>query len=204
MIKIHSCLALKHNQALFEDTFQYARDIPYKVVLNRSAVTVRGIVNDIKKRHEGSCTSKHYLLGKKLEKMGMGVHYTTFPFLWYEQPIELPTTIKKMAKKMPVQYHLCLEIDQSNERSLVDATWDNRLQKHGFHVNLCDNLNTPMVNAVMPSCEPIRHGSAEERQSYIQGLRNKQTLDFNYVKEFYSLLNVWLEGLRTSDDCDIN
>ncbi len=87
---------------------------------------------------------------------------------------------------MPIGYHLACRAYINGKWILVDATWDIPLSKAGFPVNESWDGISNTLNAVKP-LEGIVHRNAKKSDEE-KSLSNR----------FYSILNKWLEELRTS------
>ncbi len=162
--------------------FEWIRDMPFEVRKGE-----KGYLADITyilRERRGSCSPKHYLLGRIYEKMGLDVVYMIHPFLWQDQNIDFPNSLKKLSKRMPMCFHLNI----SANNLLFDATWDPPLARAGFIVN--EILS--MKNGVL-SCGESTIQLNKQKQASAQE-RNQAEDDVRW--EFYSQLNKWLNSLR--------
>lgn len=174
--------------------YKWVRDLPYEVELNRLECLDEGL-RYIKTKKRGSCSSKHYLLGSMYEKIGVPVTYLTYPFHWKDLEASYPDFIKRLAEKMPLQYHCAIKISLDGQSFFLDATWDPPLGKVGFPINQIGEVLVNTENGVIPSGECIDHHSVLERNKYMK----KITAGMKYTgveQGFYSAFNQWLEKVR--------
>ncbi len=164
--------------------FENIRDIPY-VLIPELIDPEKGPVG-ILIRKMGSCSPKHFLMGAMFQKLEIPIKYVTYPFNWNDQDIDYPAKIRKLADAMPIGYHLACRAYINGKWILVDATWDIPLSKAGFPVNESWDGISNTLNAVKP-LEGIVHRNAKKSDEE-KSLSNR----------FYSILNKWLEELRTS------
>jgi len=143
-------------------------------------------------RKRGGCSAKHYFLGSLCKGLDIKVTYLTYPFLWGDLKVAYPDYLRKLAEKMPTQYHLALEAEIKGRAVFVDATWDPKLAKASFPINKFGKAQ----NAVVPCAEPLRHQSITERERKIKELRSEIKTDFNVIQEFYVQLGQWLREVR--------
>lgn len=145
----------------------------------------------------GSCSQKHYFLGRIYENLGLSVEYLTYPFYWYELPVAYPNFLKKLAERVPLTYHLAIRICVKKGKFFLDATWDSSLEKAGFPIN---KIGSELINtkiAVVPSGECIVHANALEREKFIEGINTLRGGKMSQEEvRFYTALNVWLEHIR--------
>lgn len=174
--------------------FEHVRDIPYRLVptLYDPAVAAEGILL----ANAGSCTPKHFLLGRWLELLGYDVRYLTSVFDWNVPELAFPDGLRRLAERYPDEYHLCLEVDIDGQWRLVDATWDPRLRHLGFQVNDAWDGCSDTENAVIP-LETIVHATPGERDRYATGQRRARSdAEQAVVQRFTMQFNRWLDGAR--------
>lgn len=174
--------------------FERVRDIPYAVVLE-----IRNLSDgprEILKRNCGSCTPKHFLLGRMFELMGIDVRYVTFPFSWNQPRLSYPPALRMLAEALPAEYHLALHARIDNRWTIVDATWDAPLAKHGFPVNESWN-GTDDLRIALEYQDMIVHERAEEREAYVKEAKTAWRAEDNAREAvFVEKLNAWLASLR--------
>jgi len=162
------------------------RDIPYAVIpeLNDSEQYIH-----ILALGRGSCTPKHFLLCDMYQRIGLEVLYAVYPFRWDEFASLYPPKLRRMAKAMPISYHLACKVNIDGKFVLVDATLDSALQKIGMPVNREWDGTTDTLLAVNPSGEEQLYHPSEAR-TMRPGITDEKSLAF--INE----LNSWLEKLR--------
>ena len=113
--------------------FSHIRDIPYslRIPLSNPETSPELVLA----AGEGSCGPKHYLLAEMFRKLNLHVVYATIAFLWNDPDLHYPPELRKLAKRLPVAYHLACRVQVGCRWILVDATWDRPLVKAGFPVN---------------------------------------------------------------------
>jgi len=174
--------------------FEGVRDIPYEVIprIRTSRDGPRGILE----MGRGSCTPKHFLLGRMFEAMGLGVRYVTYPFPWDQKGVDYPDELRRLAAKLPTEYHLAIHAEVEGRWARVDATWDLPLWKVGFPVNKeWDGASDTKI--AVDYIEEVVHASAEERDEYVQGKKSEWSPeDFERAGRFVEGLNAWLRQVR--------
>lgn len=161
------------------------RDIPYAVIpeLNDAERYV-----EILKYGKGSCMPKHLLLGNMYQRLGMMVLYAVYPFRWDEAIIDYPPRLRRLAQKLPMNYHLACRVDIDGELVLVDATVDLALEKLGLPVNKkWDGVSDTLLPIVPFGEEQLHHPS----EAYF----GQAQYDENSIT-FYNELNRWLDEIR--------
>jgi hypothetical protein len=174
--------------------FEHVRDIPYAVIPHirnyesGPAELLRGMC--------GSCTPKHFLLGKLFERLGLDIKYATFPFSWDDPDIRYPDEIRELARALPTEYHLALKVLIEGQWRLVDATWDLPLKTAGFPVNESWDGMSDTLLAVKP-IEEIDNRDAMDRDATVKERKSAWT-DDDHAREvlFIEKLNRWLASLR--------
>lgn len=178
------------------EIFNEVRDIHFDCdVTTEKPRDVESSIELLQKIGRGACSPKHYLLGKKLENLGLDVNYLSFPFKWDNLGVAFPEDLQVLSFQVPIQYHLSLGLTFDRYSCLLDATWDQRLKKYGFRVNEIPFLPSHNVLGVQPCGEPVIHRTAQERWNYILSLK-KTMLRNDVVPVFYERLNQWLRSLR--------
>lgn len=175
--------------------YEQTRDLPFWVNIGQAG-NLNEILRDIKIHKKGSCSSKHYLLGSLCEKLGISVTYLTHPFYWQDLEVAYPNSIKGLADKMPLQYHLALKVSSNSESFILDATWDSPLEKAGFPINRIVKDLKDVKIAVVPFGECIIHKTAVERERFIKRALKGMNIDMVLWQEFFTAFNTWLEGIR--------
>ena len=162
------------------------RDIPYAVIpeLNDSEQYIH-----ILEFNRGSCTPKHFLLCDMYQRIGLELLYAVYPFRWDEFALLYPPELRRLAKAMPIGYHLACKVDIDGRFILVDATLEPALQKIGLPVNReWDGIRDTLL-AVNPCGEEQLYHPSEAR-SIQPGITDEKSL------AFINGLNAWLEKLR--------
>ncbi|MBU4299163.1 hypothetical protein KJ636_03915 [Patescibacteria group bacterium] len=156
------------------DLYKKVQGIPYYCLKERDP-------DLLIKKNKGSCSEKHLFLGKEFEKLRIPVKYLLLKFSWNDLPIP-----KEIIKKngSPVGWHLALKIKPKNKWIYVDATWDPKLEKAGFPVAKNWNGKSDTKFAFPPK-EMIELKKRPPKQVKRPENRN-----------FYSVLNKWLESQR--------
>ena len=163
--------------------FYGIRDIPYAII---PELNTPSRCEDILSLGRGSCSPKHFLMGKMYGKLGIDFLYIVYPFRWDEVEVDYPPSIKRLAKDMPLSYHLACLVDVG-KYVLVDATLDLPLRKIGLHINEWDGRSDTEL-PIKPSGEPIIYHPSEVGE--IDMRRDERSLIF------YDMLNRWLEEVR--------
>lgn len=165
--------------------YERIRDIPYAVIpeLNDAARYV-----EILRLGKGSCTPKHMLLGDIYQRLGLLVLYAIYPFRWDEFEIDYPPKLRKLAKAMPVSFHLALKVDIEGKLVLVDATVDRALEGLGLPVNKeWDGTSDTLL--------PIKPVGEEQLYHPLEARNMGRVVDESSLT-FYRELNSWLEEVR--------
>jgi hypothetical protein len=174
--------------------FDHIRDIPYAVIpeISNPADGPQGLLKGVK----GSCTPKHFLLGRMFEMLQIPIKYVTYPFSWNAESVAYPPELRKLAEVVPVDYHLACKARIENKWAVVDATWDRPLARVGFPVNESwDGVSD--TELAVESIDEIVHQSVQERVNFVQARKASWTADDNARREhFVDALNKWLEDLR--------
>ena len=162
------------------------RDIPYAVIpeLNDPEQYIH-----ILALGKGSCTPKHFLLCDMYQRIGLEVLYVVYPFRWDEFAFLYPPKLRRLAKAIPISYHLACKVNIDGKFVLVDATLDSALQKIGMPVNREWDGTRDTLLAVNPCGEEQLYHTSEAN-TMRPGIANEKSLAF--VNE----LNSWLEKLR--------
>jgi hypothetical protein len=181
---------------------RYVRDLPYDRDEKARPKSLADELRLIQQQKRGTCSGKHYLLGRILEREGFPVVYLTYPFLWADIYVDYPQELAKLAKKMPPQNHLSLgslrDAQNPTDVKPLDVSWDPLLSYMGFPVaSLIYTPDQPPQTsfAVLPLDEPKLHYSAQERWKHISEVRDKIPRD-DVVPQFYNLLFLWLRNVR--------
>ena len=174
--------------------FNGIRDIPYVLIpeLIDCDIGPSGIL----KRNGGSCSPKHFLLGRMFEMLSLPVRYVTYKFYWDSPKIDYPLHMMELLPDLPMEYHLACHAMIEDKWVSVDATWDLPLKKAGFPVNEKWNGKDETLIAVDPA-EVLVHGSAVERDSYVK--KQKESWPVTQVavyRKFIDYLNTWLKDIR--------
>lgn len=162
------------------------RDIPYAVIpeLNDSKQYTQILALD-----KGSCTPKHFLLCNMYQRIGLEVLYAVYPFRWDEFAFLYPPELRRLAKAMPIGYHLACKVDINGRFILVDATLDPALQKIGLPVNReWDGIKDTLLAVNPCGEEQLYHPS--EAYTLQPVIIDEKSL------AFINGLNSWLEELR--------
>ena len=145
--------------------FTHIRDIPYS--LRVPLPNPENSPELLLAAGKGSCGPKHYLLAEMVRKLNLSVIYTTTAFVWDDPDLHYPPELRKLARRLPVAYHLACRVQIGCRWILVDATWDRPLAKAGFPVNDHWDGYSEMRWAVKPLKSPVR-------LAFCPGLKNRQ------------------------------
>ena len=145
---------------------------------------------------KGSCSPKHFLLGRMFEMLRIPTQYVTYPFSWNVTSVAYPPELRKLAEDVPIGYHLACKARIENQWVVVDATWDRPLARVGFPVNESwDGIGDTRL-AVEP-LDDLVHENAQERMRFVQARKSSWTTDDHArTDHFTSALNNWLEDVR--------
>lgn len=185
---------LEYLLELFEDEISPAniyyliRDIPFSY----EQLSMNERIDKVLRRQFGSCTAKHYVLGKIYEDVfGMDVRYVTVEFYWKDFDLILPKYLIEMKNKLPVTHHCCLYL---NDR-FVDATWDKYIGVVGFPI-----LEFDSNKISVPAKEVIFHYNIDEREKFLDEKRTIYTKrEKVLIRNFYIELSKWLWHVRTKN-----
>jgi hypothetical protein len=168
--------------------FNRIRDIPYAILpeLNDPRNYIR-----ILELNRGSCTPKHFLLCAMFQKLGLKVWYVVYRYRWNEFEEIYPSELKKLAREMPIGYHLACRADIEDRLVLVDATLDPALSRVGLPVNRRWDGVSETLLPVIPCSEEEWYDSSEAN------LMHPQQID-DVTRTFYNSLNAWMELLRVN------
>jgi hypothetical protein len=175
--------------------FTLVRNIPYQT---RAIKSINDPVLGIKiilQHKEGSCTPKHYLLGKAFELLGYKVNYCCFPFLWSSTSLSFPHHIAQLAQHCTTDNHYALKVLLNGSWILVDATWDPALASIGAHINEWDGQSDTIcaVDALEEVCLANAKQHAIYRDRHIKQLSSKHR---QARTDFYTALDLWLRELH--------
>jgi hypothetical protein len=168
--------------------FNKIRDIPYAILpeLNDPKNYTR-----ILELNRGSCTPKHFLLCAMFRKLGLEVWYMVYHYRWEEFEELYPLKLRKLAREMPIGYHLACKVDIDGRLVLVDATLDPALARVGLPVNqIWDGVSETML-PVNPCSEEELYDPSEASLMQAQQVNN-------VARTFYNGLNAWMELLRVN------
>jgi hypothetical protein len=174
--------------------FDHIRDIPYAVIpeIRNPVDGPQGLLKGMK----GSCTPKHFLLGRMFEMLRIPIKYVSYPFSWNAKSVAYPLELRKLAEVLPIEYHLACKGRIENKWAVVDATWDRPLARVGFPVNESwDGINDTKL--AVDALDEIVHENVQERVNFVQTRKASWTADDNArTDHFISALNKWLEDVR--------
>lgn len=166
--------------------FELVRDIPYGNIGSRNPKKVW-------EHQKGTCSGKHLLLGKLYEAVGIKVKYmmclSKFNFLQIKFPKDIQLILRKHA--IP-DYHNFLKI--FNKKWItVDATFDSRLKKRGFPVNLNWDGKKNCIIAFKPlKVLEVRDVIAEKKRKLNELPKEIQDIR----KDFINKVSKWMEKAR--------
>lgn len=132
-------------------------------------------------KNKASCSEKHLFLGRKLEKIGIPVKYLLIEFNWSETPVPKEIIAKKDSL---IGYHLALKASIEGKWLIIDASWDEKLEKAGFPVTKDWKGDKDTKLAV----KPLKIIELEEAPP--------EQIERTENREFYNALNEWLEEQR--------
>jgi hypothetical protein len=174
--------------------FNRIRDIPYAIIpqMRNSLDGPRMLLKEMR----GSCSPKHFLLGRMFQMLDLKVRYVTYPFLYSELGTGYPKELADLAARMPIEYHLACKCFIDGRWVLVDATWDPPLGKAGFPINETWDGKSDTLLAVKPM-DVIEHNNAKGRDALVSDKKstwreNEKALELEFIQK----LNEWLEAVR--------
>ena len=174
--------------------FSRIRDMPYEIIAELKDPYEGPAKTLLAGR--GSCTAKHFLLGKMLSLLEIPVQYVTYPFYWNDPDIAYPPQLRELAERAPVDYHLANKALIDNKWVLVDATWDPPLAAAGFPVNESWGGISDTENAVKPLREVIHSGALERARFTDEVKASRDEEESLALDEFVLAFNRWLRELR--------
>ena len=165
--------------------FGKIRDMPYAVI--------PGLVDgqdyiDILRLGTGSCTPKHFLLGRMYERLGLLVLYAVYPYRWDDGLFDYPPHLRRLAAGLPTSHHLACRVEIDGELVLVDATLDPPLEKVGLTVN-------KGWDGVSDTILPMNPCGEEELYSPAEASLMRADYDEKALA-FYDALNAFFEKVR--------
>ena len=179
---------------LISQIFISARDIPYRVYFQGES-NQQKIIEAILRRG-ASCSAKHELIGKALQLADISIRYFSYAFKWVDLQIDYPKTLLHLAKTMPITQHTVIEINISDNKYLLDATWDKPLSAIGLPINDIDNILNCKL-AIIPCEEPVIYRNIKEWDNYTRTKwLSTSTKTANTQALFYSQLNSWFKIIR--------
>ena len=168
--------------------YEKIRDIPYAII--PELIHPENYIN-ILRSNRGSCTPKHFLLCNMYQSLEIPVLYAVYPFRWDELEVDYPSNLKRLAKALPVNYHLACKVDIEGKLVLVDATVDLPLEKLGLPANKeWDGVSHTLL-PIKPLDEQIYHP--------FEGKLISPSFDEKSLA-FYKELNSWLDEVRNCVD----
>ena len=186
----------KDIRAKIVSIYEEVRDYPFKIQLDRESGDYCYDLKYVQMHKKGSCSQKHYFLGSIYENFGLSVGYLTYPFYWYELIVNFPDFLQEIVKKLPMMYHLAIQLSFEKESFLLDASWDSSLGKAGFPINKIGGKLQSTNLAIVPAGNCLIHSSIGEREEFIKTINNKRGKISQEEIKFFTLFNNWLEDLR--------
>jgi hypothetical protein len=158
--------------------FREVRDMPYYIA-------TRG-------ENDCCCSSKAYLLEKKLRALGLQCRHVLCWFTW--ESLRLPASVLAIAhEKIPSHQFLEVQIPETKDWVVVDPTWDSGLSRI-FQVNDWDGM-TATACAV-----PIyRLCTAEESAKIFKECEDSGAMSAYFEDQgpFLRAVNVYLQEARS-------
>jgi len=194
LVKLHEWTAGLNSLDGRTSVYAHIRNIPY-MVIPEIRDREKG-PREILSRMSGSCTPKHFLLGKMFQAMDIPIKFLSFPYSWDQKNVAYPDPLRDLARKIPTEYHLACQAYLNGKWVIVDATWDPPLAKAGFPVNQAwDGFSDTEV--AVDFIEMVEHPSAEERDEFVKLKKASWTEeDKRLTSEFIDGLNRWLKEVR--------
>lgn len=175
--------------------FNHIRNIPYFVIpeIRNPVDGPQGLLKGMR----GSCTPKHFLLGRMFETLRVPVKYVSYPFSWNVKSAAYPEELRKLAEIVPIEYHLACKARIEDKWVVVDATWDPPLASVGFPVNeIWDGASDTKL--AVKRLDEIVHENVQERMNFVQDRKSSWSVDdHTRTDHFIRALNSWLEHVRT-------
>jgi hypothetical protein len=197
-------LVPNESEKVITEAFYAFRDIPFGYPkTSHSSKTIEEITKGLIENCKGTCTSKHLLLGRYYENLGLDVKYVSHRFYWQDQKICFPGRVLQFAKWMPFQLHMSLMVafQKGGDYLPIDCTWDKSLKGIGVWVNEFSLSSASCKIAVTTDSDPIIHNSYEQKLEYLNRLKQKM-LQNDDTKSFYNAFDDWLVTIRSSQDFD--
>ena len=166
--------------------FNKIRDIPYAVLPELNDPTNYIKILDL---NRGSCTPKHFLLCDMFHLLGLEVLYVVYRYRWDEFEQLYPSELRKLAREMPLGYHLACKVDIDGRLVLVNATIDPAMALAGLPVNKDWDGFSDTLLPVNPCGEEELYYPSEANVIRVQQVND-------VTRTFYSGLNAWMELLR--------
>jgi len=167
--------------------FERVRDIPYCYPASRDP-------SEVLRRHAGSCSGKHYLLGELYRLLGLKVRNMICRHRFNESPLPFPDPMQALLLKNEiVDLHDYLQIQVDGNWIEVDATWELGLRDFGFPVTDQWDGQSPMLLSVVVDEEFIVEGNPERtKEEMLSKLTPRQR---QLRKQFLESLAAWVEEL---------
>jgi hypothetical protein len=172
--------------------FEAVRDIPYGSTGEREP-------EKIVTQNLGSCSGKHLLLSKLFGLLGFENKIVTCLHHFNEafpDRNDYPDRFKQILRNHNViDFHHFVNLKRGDRWLSVDATWDRRLQKFGFPVNIGWKGDTDTTVAVKPiRFYPETDDLIELKVKLINELPQH---DKEIRAEFMRLLTEWFKEIRS-------
>jgi len=184
----------RHGREKYVAIFERIRDIPFAVETDLFLLDEAPAF--VLKRNKGFCVPKHYLLGLMFQELKVPVRYHTYSFRWSDLNVEYPGKLKKLAKELPMTYHLACGARIDEEWVLLDATWDVSLKNAGFPINENWDGKADMKNAVIPIEEFVTETISAQKELYRDKIKAYTFSEKVKLVKFSNGLNKWLDEIR--------
>ena len=174
--------------------FERIRDIPFAV--ETDLFLSDDAPASVLTRNKGFCVPKHHLLGLMYRELKISVRYHTYSFGWDELNLEMPPELKKLAKKLPLTYHLACGALIRGKWIFLDATWDTALKNAAFPVNENWDGNFDTKNAVISLEEFVSETIHAQKELYQRKISVYTFSEKMKLAKFSKELNKWLDEIR--------
>ena len=156
--------------------FEEIRDIPYRIPL--TAIEV-----------DHSCSGKHMLLKKELERLGYTVRHRVCSFRW--SSVDLPIEVTRVPHE-DASTHSYLEFKKDDIWIPVDATWDQAISSVLSSNSWDGESATPIAVKANVFFSP------EESEQIMTQISEKEVeSDLEINGQFYAAFNDWLAEVRS-------
>jgi len=169
--------------------FERVRDLPYQYPASRDPL-------EVLRSGRGSCSGKHYLLGKLFSAMGLRVKNMLCTHRFNESPLPFPDDMQEILRKNEiVDLHDYLQVQIDGQWVDVDCTWEKALRDFGFPVTDDWNGKSSMMLTVNPDeTKEVNGDPSKAKDEMLSHLTHRQR---TLRKQFLEALARWVEEIET-------